>query len=76
MIYAYIRYWNKFKYKYITQIIFYVVKQCDARVTSEDVCVLYIITFLYLFLFCLGFVFFHEALHLLYCLSDFVYSYM
>ena len=40
--------------------------------TSEDICLLFIILFLCLFPFCLNF--FHEALLLLRCLIDLVYS--
>ena len=59
IIYTYIGYWNTFQYKYMIQITFHVVKQCDAPVTSEDICLLYIILFLCLFPFCLDFALFH-----------------
>ena len=48
-------YWNTFQYKYIIQIT--AVKQSDARVASKDICLFFIILFLCLFSFCLGFLF-------------------
>ena len=42
--------------------------QSHARVTSKDICLLFIILFLFLFAFCLDFVLFHEGL-LLCCLT-------
>ena len=62
MFYTYICYWDTFQYKYIT---FHVVKRSHARVTSKDICLLFIILFLCLFPFCLNFTLFHEALLLL-----------
>ena len=51
----YICYWNTFQFKYIIQITFYVVKQSHSRVTSKDICLVFIILFLCLFSFCLDF---------------------
>ena len=56
------------------QITFHVVKQYHARVTSKDICLLFIILFLCLFPFCLDFILFHEALLLLRCLIDLVHG--
>ena len=41
----YICHWNIFQYKYIKQI--YVVKQSHVRVTSKDICLLFIMNFAY-----------------------------
>ena len=46
MFYTYICYWNTFQYKYIT---FHAVKQSHERMTSKDICLLFIILFLCLF---------------------------
>ena len=62
MFYTYICHGNMFQNKYIMQITFHVVKQSPAQVTSKDICFLFIILFLRLFLFCLDFVLFREAL--------------
>ena len=62
MFYTYICHWNMFQNKYIRQITFHVVKHSPAQVTSKDICLLFIILFLRLFLFCLDFVLFCEAL--------------
>ena len=45
MFYNYIRFWNTFQYKYIIQIIFYVLKQSHAWVTSKDIYLLFILFF-------------------------------
>ena len=47
MFYTYICYWNTFQYKYIVQITFHVVKQSHVRMTSKDICLLFIIFFTY-----------------------------
>ena len=49
MFYTYICYWNTFQYKYITQITFHVVKQSRTQTTQKDICLLFIILFLYSF---------------------------
>ena len=67
MFYCYICYWSTFQYKHIIQIT--VVKQSDARVTSKDICVFFIVLFLCPFSSCLDFVFFNETLLLLCCLT-------
>ena len=76
IFYTHICYWNTFQYKYIIEITFHVVKQSHVRVTSKDICLLFIILFLSVLSFCLNFVLFHEALLLLCCLIDLVYSYI
>ena len=76
MFYTYICYWNTFRYKYIIKITFHVVKQSHVQVTSKDICLLFIVLFLCLFLFCLNFLLFYEALLLLHCLIDLVYRYI
>ena len=60
MFYTYICYWNTFQYKYIIQITFHVVKQFYVRVTSKDICLLFILLFPCLFPFCLVVVLFME----------------
>ena len=72
MFYSYICYWNIFHYKCIIEITFHVVKQSHAQVTWKDICLLFIILFIYLFSFRLDFALFHEALLLLRCLIDLV----
>ena len=69
MFYCYICYWSTFQYKHIIQIT--VVKQSDARVTSKDICLFFIVLFLCPFSSCLDFVFFNETLLLLCCLTHF-----
>ena len=76
MFYTYICYWNTFQYKYIIQITFHIVKQSHVRVTAKYICLPFIIFFLFLFPFCLDFVLFQEALLILCCLIDLVYSYI
>ena len=76
IFYTHICYWNTFQYKYIIQITFHVVKQSHVRLTSNDICLLFIILFLSVLSFCLNFVLFPEALLLLCCLIDLVYSYI
>ena len=76
MFYTYICYWNTFQYKYIMQITFHVVKQSHVWMSSKDICLLCIILFLCLFSFCLDSILFHEALLLLRCFIDPVYSYI
>ena len=49
IFYAYICYWNTFQYKCIIHITFHVVKQSHARMTSKDICLLFILLFLCLF---------------------------
>ena len=62
MFYTYICCWNTFQYKYIIQITSHAVKQSHARVTSKDICLLFIILFLCLLTFCLDFSFTHLTL--------------
>ena len=62
MFYSYISYWNTLQYKCTVHYYFSCLKRISARVTSEDIC---------LFLYCLDFILFHEAL-LLRCLTDLV----
>ena len=76
MFFTYTCYWGIFQYKYIIQITFHVVKQSHVRLTSKDICLLFIILFLSVLSFCLNFVLFPEALLLLCCLIDLVYSYI
>ena len=76
MFYTYICYWSTFQHSYIIQINSHVVKRYHARVTSKDICLLFIILFLCLFPFCLEFVLFREVLVFLHCLIDLVYSYI
>ena len=65
------------RFNIFKQITFHVTTESYARVTSKDICLLFIILFLCLFPFFLDFVLFHEALlFLLYCLIDLVYSYI
>ena len=47
MFYTYICYWNIFQYKHIIQITFYVVKQSHVQVTTKDICLLFILFFVY-----------------------------
>ena len=49
MFYIHICYWSTFQYKYIIQITFHVVKQSHTQMTSKDICLLFIMLFLYLF---------------------------
>ena len=62
MFHTYLCYWNKFQYKYITEITFHVQKQFHAWVTSKGICLLVIILLISLFRFCIDFVLFNEAL--------------
>ena len=75
MFYTYICYCNIFQYKYIIQVTFHVVKQIHARMTSKDICLLFIILFSY-FRFILTFFLFHEAVHSFHCLIDLRYRYI
>ena len=73
MFYTYICYCNIFHNKYIIQITFHVVRQFHARVTSKDICLLFIIFFSY-FRFILTF-FISWSSPLLHCLIDHRYRY-
>ena len=70
MFCTYICFWKTFQYKGIIQITFHVVKQSHAWVTFKYICLLFMILFFWLFLLCLDFVLFHEALLFLDCLID------
>ena len=69
-------YRNTFHDKYIMQITFHVVKRSYVQVTSKDICLLFIILFIYLFPFSLDFVLLHKALLLFCYIIDLLYSYM